>query len=214
MKNNQTEQDFLFKATRQQNKNEPCRGFLILTRDSRVYAIETDPELFKVVGSIFEEISFPNLTYKHGDVFAGWPEAGPFDAIVATAAYPRLPPALLEQLKPGGRFMVPVGPPGEQAIVLFSKDVSGNVKAQPYMSVGYAMMPGSEVSAPSARPENAGEIARLILERFDKDRDGVVSRKEFDGPAEAFEKVDIDGDGKWSRQEILRDLQSRLRGVR
>jgi len=182
---------------------------------AEVYAVETDPELIKVVGSIFKEISLPNLHYKAGNVFSGWPEAGPFDAIVATAAYSRIPPALLEQLKPGGRLIAPVGPPTEQTIVLFSKDARGSMRAQPYMNVGYSMMPGSESVAPAPAnpsPEDAGDIARIILQRFDKDGDDAISKKEFDGPDEFFEKVDLNKDGKWSLLEILRDIKSRIKG--
>ncbi|MFP6900947.1 MAG: hypothetical protein VCA36_08380 [Opitutales bacterium] len=180
---------------------------------AQVYAIETDPDLVKIVGFIFKEISLPNLHYKAGNIFVGWPEAGPFDAIVATAAYSRIPPALLNQLKPGGRLIAPVGPPTEQSIVLFSKDARGSIRAQPYMSVAYSMMPGSEPIAPSPAnpsPEDAGDIARLILQRFDKDGDDAISKKEFEGPDELFEKVDANGDGKWSLVEILRDIRSRL----
>ena len=77
------------------------------------------------------------------------------------------------------------------------------------------MMPGSESVTPAPAnpsPEDAGDIARIILQRFDKDGDDAISKKEFDGPDEFFEKVDLNKDGKWSLVEILRDIKSRIKG--
>ena len=54
---------------------------------------------------------YTNVNVRHGDGYRGWPEAAPFDAILVTAAAPRVPQPLLEQLAPGGRLVIPVDDP-------------------------------------------------------------------------------------------------------
>ena len=56
-----------------------------------------------------KELAYDNVSVRLGDGFVGWPECGPFDAIVVTAALVQVPPPLIEQLKVGGRLVMPVG---------------------------------------------------------------------------------------------------------
>src|SRR5690606_17835588 len=74
-----------------------------------VYSIEVIEELATVATSRLRELGLDNVTVRHGDGYAGWPEHAPFDAIVVTAAPPEVPVALKEQLAVGGRLVVPVG---------------------------------------------------------------------------------------------------------
>jgi len=74
-----------------------------------VWTVEIVETLALRARAILDDIGYTNIHYRLGDGSAGWPEAGPFDAIIVTAAAPRMPTALEDQLGPGGRMIVPVG---------------------------------------------------------------------------------------------------------
>ena len=74
-----------------------------------VYTIEILEELGKNAESVLDGLGYDNIHFRIGDGYKGWPEAAPFDAIIVTAAPPSLPQALVEQLKMGGRLVIPVG---------------------------------------------------------------------------------------------------------
>jgi protein-L-isoaspartate(D-aspartate) O-methyltransferase len=73
-----------------------------------VYSIEIDAELAAQAGAALASIGARNVHSRAGDGYFGWPEAAPFDAIIVTAAMPRLPDALRDQLREGGRIVAPV----------------------------------------------------------------------------------------------------------
>ena len=74
-----------------------------------VYTIEILPELGRRAQALLEELGYDNVHVRVGDGYHGWPEEAPFDAIVVTAAPERVPQALLDQLRIGGRLVIPVG---------------------------------------------------------------------------------------------------------
>ena len=74
-----------------------------------VYAIERHGELAEAAAGRLKRLGYHNVQVRHGDGTLGWPEDAPFDAIVVAASGPRVPAALLEQLKVGGRLVIPIG---------------------------------------------------------------------------------------------------------
>jgi protein-L-isoaspartate(D-aspartate) O-methyltransferase len=96
---------------------------------SHVYTIELVPALAHDAEARLKQLNFDNVTVRAGDGYGGWPEHAPFDIVVVTAAPDRVPEPLLQQLKPGGRLVVPVGPRyGRQELLLLEKDSSGALR--------------------------------------------------------------------------------------
>ncbi|WP_035727197.1 protein-L-isoaspartate(D-aspartate) O-methyltransferase [Bradyrhizobium murdochi] len=75
----------------------------------KVCTIEIVQSLAEAAAKTLRELAYDNVSVRHGDGYAGWPECGPFDGIVVTAALGEVPPPLIEQLKVGGRIVMPVG---------------------------------------------------------------------------------------------------------
>lgn len=84
-----------------------------------VHTIEFLPKLAAQAAGLLSE--YPNVFCHEGDGSLGWPQAAPYDGIVVTAAAPTAPQALLEQLKDGGRLVIPIGEPGEQVLELWKR---------------------------------------------------------------------------------------------
>ena len=77
----------------------------------KVFSIEIRPELARRASALLKEMGYGRVQVRSGDGYRGWPEEAPFDAILVTAAAPRVPPALAAQLKEGGRLVIPLGAP-------------------------------------------------------------------------------------------------------
>lgn len=76
-----------------------------------VYTIEIKEKLFKKANRTLRSLGYTNIKTRHADGYFGWPEAAPFDCIMITASIDHVPPPLLEQLKDGGRLILPLGNP-------------------------------------------------------------------------------------------------------
>ena len=109
----------------------------------QVFSIEIIEQLAVRARRDLDTLGYENITTKLGDGYYGWEEHGPFDAIVVTAAASHVPPPLIEQLKPGGRMVIPVG--GRfttQTLLLLEKTNSGEVITRQYGAVRFVPLTG------------------------------------------------------------------------
>jgi protein-L-isoaspartate(D-aspartate) O-methyltransferase len=111
---------------------------------SRVFTIEIVAELAERARKRLEELGYGNIETRTGDGYKGWPEKAPFDGIVVAAAAPRVPQALLEQLKPGGRLVIPVGGDGDiQVLKVYTRRADGGFDERQALPVRFVpLVPG------------------------------------------------------------------------
>ena len=116
-----------------------------------VYTIEIIKALAVSAEKRLKKLGYPNVFVRAGDGFFGWAEKAPYDAIIGTAAAGRVPPPLLEQLKPGGQMILPVeGAFGFQHLVVLTKDNKGKITKKNIMPVRFVPMTG-EVTKPGKK---------------------------------------------------------------
>jgi len=110
----------------------------------RVYSIELIEDLGREAAARLVAAGYANVEVRIGDGYAGWPEKAPFDAIVVTAAAPEVPQALLAQLAPGGRMVIPVGERhGVQELLVLVKRADGSVERRSVLPVRFVpLVPG------------------------------------------------------------------------
>ena len=109
----------------------------------QVYSIELIDSLGKAAAARLAELGYGNVEVKIGDGYRGWPEKAPFDGIVVTAAAPRVLQALVEQLKPGGRMVIPVGGGDIQHLKLIIKRADGSYDERNVLPVRFVpLVPG------------------------------------------------------------------------
>jgi protein-L-isoaspartate(D-aspartate) O-methyltransferase len=107
-----------------------------------VYSLEIIDALARAAQARLQALGYKNVWVKSGDGFYGWPEHSPFDAIMITCATPKIPKRLLEQLKEGGRMILPLGKePFHQALTLVTKR-AGRLEQQPIEDVVFVPMTG------------------------------------------------------------------------
>jgi len=104
----------------------------------QVYTIEIVETLGKRAARLLGELGYRNVEARIGDGYGGWPAAAPFDAIVVTAAPAEVPQPLIDQLKPGGRMVIPVGGSGEiQQLLLVQKQPDGKTTTRRTLPVRF-----------------------------------------------------------------------------
>ncbi len=112
----------------------------------KVCTIEIIPPLAEAAAKVLRELAYDNVSVRLGDGYEGWPECGPFDAIIVTAALDQIPPPLIEQLKVDGRLVMPVGAAyTTQQLTVVEKLAPGKTAARAITFVRFV---------PFSRPQN------------------------------------------------------------
>jgi len=109
----------------------------------QLYTVEIIEELAEQARRRLTAAGYDNIAFRLGDGAQGWPEHGPFDKIMVAAASELMPPALLQQLKPGGRMVVPTGLEEDQQLLLVEKDSGGRVRTREVLPVRFAPLVAS-----------------------------------------------------------------------
>lgn len=114
-----------------------------------VYTIEIVPPLGMKAEKLLKELGYTNIHVRIGDGYGGWPEFAPFDGIIVTCAPEKIPQPLIDQLKPGGRIVIPVGGQFEtQYLVVVTKDPKGRVRTKNHYPVRFVPMTGKQRNSP------------------------------------------------------------------
>jgi protein-L-isoaspartate(D-aspartate) O-methyltransferase len=103
----------------------------------QVWSVEIIEEFARHAGVLLQGL---NVGIRVGDGSRGWPEHAPFDKILVTVAAERTPPALLEQLKPGGRLVLPAGSEQVQLLTVIDKDAAGQLKTRKLIPVRFSRL--------------------------------------------------------------------------
>jgi protein-L-isoaspartate(D-aspartate) O-methyltransferase len=109
----------------------------------QVYTIEIIPGLAHSAADRLRLLGYTNVAVRVGDGYFGWEDAAPFDGIIVTAAAAHIPPPLLQQLKAGGRMVIPVGPPlGQQHLTVVEHSADGRVRTRQLFPVRFVPLTG------------------------------------------------------------------------
>jgi len=119
-----------------------------------VYTIEIVPELGKTAQSTLARLGYENVHVRIGDGFLGWPEAAPFDKIIVTCSPEDVPKPLVEQLREGGKILIPVGERFQQTLYLMTK-IDGKLVGQPLQPTLFVPMTGKAEAARRVKPDPA-----------------------------------------------------------
>ena len=112
-----------------------------------VYTVEIIDELAQRAVQRLKREGYTYVEVRVGNGYFGWPEHAPFDKVIVTAAPDLIPPPLINQLKAGGRMVIPVGLPEAQRLVVVDKDMNGRVKTKEVMQVLFSALEGSDQTA-------------------------------------------------------------------
>jgi len=109
----------------------------------QVYSIEIVEQLGKSSTQLLKRLGYDNVTTRISDGYDGWPEQAPFDSIIVTAAISHIPPPLVQQLKKGGRMVIPVGTRFQtQYLTMVEKDMQGAITTRQLLPVYFVPFTG------------------------------------------------------------------------
>lgn len=116
-----------------------------------VYTVEIIEELAEQAETRLKRLGYTHVHVKHADGYYGWPEHAPYDAIIVTAAPDHIPPPLIEQLRDGGRMVIPVGPPGGYQTLWLIRKEGEKVVSRNITGVIFVPLTGGQEN-PERRP--------------------------------------------------------------
>jgi protein-L-isoaspartate(D-aspartate) O-methyltransferase len=106
----------------------------------RVWSVEIVEEFASVARDLLRQLGYANIEIREGDGSRGWREHAPFDKILVSAAADKAPLILLDQLKPGGRLVMPLGPEEMQRLTVVEKDGNGQTRVQELLPVRFGRL--------------------------------------------------------------------------
>ena len=113
---------------------------LLAELTGQVWSVEIIEEFATHAEALLRALGYANVGIRVGDGSRGWPEHAPFDKILVTVAAEHTPPALIEQLKQGGRLVLPMGPQEAQFLTVVDKDATGRLDAQKLIPVRFSRL--------------------------------------------------------------------------
>lgn len=113
----------------------------------KVYSIEIVEELENIARSSLADLGYTTITVKHGDGYGGWEKYSPFDKIIITAAADHIPAPLIEQIKEGGRLIMPVGDTNKVQDLTLIEKVNGELKTSQVCGVRFVPLTGEAVDS-------------------------------------------------------------------
>ena len=112
-----------------------------------VFTVETIAALADEATRRLQRLGYDNVVTRTGDAYFGWPEHAPYDSIIVTAAAAMIPPPLIDQLRPGGRMVIPVGSMFGQDLVRVRKDIDGKITTDTLLPVAFVPLTGDHLRA-------------------------------------------------------------------
>ncbi len=106
----------------------------------QVWSIEVVEEFANAARDLLPELGYPRIEIRVGDGSRGWREHAPFDKILVTAAADQVPSNLLDQLNPGGRLVMPIGPEEMQRLTVVEKDANGQTRVHSLLPVRFSQL--------------------------------------------------------------------------
>jgi len=116
------------------------QAMVLAEMGANVYTIERQKKLYELNKSFVLKSRYPNIKFFYGDGFEGLPTYAPFDKILITAAAPFIPPKLLDQLKPGGKMVIPLDEDGLQKMTRLTKNEDGSLGEETFSEFSFVPM--------------------------------------------------------------------------
>ncbi|MGD2119397.1 MAG: protein-L-isoaspartate(D-aspartate) O-methyltransferase [Chromatiales bacterium] len=131
---------------------------ILSTLCKQVYTVEVVPELGEEAAERLKNLGYKNVECHIGNGYHGWPEHAPYDGIIVTAAATHIPEPLVEQLKPGGVMVIPVGLPfAHQELMRLEKDADGNTRVDSILGVAFVPLVGGLPEKPEEQTESSSD---------------------------------------------------------